>query len=120
MANGSMWLALGSLVVAAGAIWQMWLAAAEQRARLGPLLKALGDLTREQRDAVLNAQDVRPWNLRKRRQVSRLAKDETLGVLTVEEKALLALSDRAGWAWAMVCAGSLATALGSILTTRFT
>lgn len=119
MGNGSVWLALGSLLVAAGATWQMWIAAREQGARFGPLLKALEDLTREQRAAVSNAQDVRPWNVRKRRQISRLAKDETLGVLTAEERTLLLLSDRAGWTWSLVCAGSLATALGSILTTRF-
>ena len=120
LANGSVWLALGSFAIAAGALWQMWIETMEQRARLGPLLNALDDLTREQRDAVLNAQNVRPWNLRKRRQISRLSKDETLGVLTAAERALLVLNDRAGWAWSLVCAGSFATAVGSLLAIRFT
>lgn len=118
MEISSVWLALGSLLIAAGAIWQMWIAARELNARLGPLLRALDDLTREQRAAVLNAQDVRPWNVRKRRQISKLARDETLGAMTAEEKALLVLSDRAGWAWSMVCVGSLAAAVGSIRTIR--
>ena len=52
MEISSVWLALGSLLIAAGAIWQMWIAARELNARLGPLLRALDDLTREQRAAV--------------------------------------------------------------------
>lgn len=113
--NDLVWLALGALLIAAGALWQMWIESGQQQARLRPLLNALTQLSKEQESAVLAAEGVRPWNIRKRRRISKLVRDKSLTLLSPSEKQLLDLSNKSGWAWSFVCVGSLATAVGAFL-----
>src|SRR5690606_5739853 len=114
--NNGVWLALGASTIALGALWQMWIEAGEQRARLSPLLDALADLTDEQRALVAASQNVSPLNFLKRRRISKAVQADTFSLLTDSEKQLLRWSDQAGWAWALVCAGSLASAAGAFLS----
>ena len=115
MGTVEIWLFLGSLTVTAGALWQMWIESGKMRDQLAPISSSLDELTAEQRGDLEAAQGVKPWNLIKRRRVRELAKDVTFAVLTPAEKRMLLVSDSSGWAWALVCAGGIATTIGAAM-----
>lgn len=116
ISDSGVWLVLGAIAIAVGACWQMWLESGQQQVLLRSMLQAMDELSKERQADLRSAQGVRPWNLRKRRMITRIARDETMSALNDHERRLLDLSNRAGWAWSFVCAGSLATAVGALLS----
>lgn len=113
MNSSAVWLFLGSVLIACGALYQMWIESGAWRAQLLPTLGALDELAQEHKDLLAGSQDVRVWHFRRRWRITQEARRESFTALTDAEKAMLLRSDRAGWAWALVCTGALGTALGS-------
>lgn len=113
MASGGEYAVIGSIAIALGSSWQMWIETGEQRFRLKSMLEAKDELSEERRKDLLLAQGVAPWNLRKRRAVARIARDESMAVLGDQERRDLSRSDRQGWAWSLVLAGAIVTAIGA-------